>query len=263
LTVEVKSLLSKMQPTAIREFEERKKTRGKEILSLKGELKYYVEPTMFSDAVPIMPQRAVKEIREFLDKDAILLADCGNNMTWIERYYQTLTPRGVLTDGALSAMGFTVAASIGVKLAQPSRQVVDVCGNASFTMLCKEVNTAAAYRVPVIWCIFNDRNLGMVIQGQKFGYGTWEPERFIATQSYVMDFVKFAEACHAYGQMIDRPSEIKDALKSAFDSGKPSIIDIKIDPDVVPLGTIKRFETVASKYPDLAQRNIPKARFPL
>jgi acetolactate synthase-1/2/3 large subunit len=262
LLVEVKALMSRLPPSTMKEFEERKKARQKEILALKGELKYYSESQSFSDAIPMKPQRAAKEIREFLSKDAIVLADCGNNLAWVERYYQTLVPKGFIADGGHTAMGFSIAASIGAKLAAPDRQVVDTCGNACFTMLSKEVNTATAYNIPVVWCILNDMNLGMIIQGQKFGYGMWEPERYIATQSYVMDFMKFAEACHAYGQKVEKPTEVKDALKNAFDSGKPSIIDIRIDPDEVPAGALKRFEGLVKKHPELGQKKLPTSAFP-
>lgn len=258
----VKATLSRLPPAELKELEERKKTRQKEILALKGELKYYAEPVSFSDKVPTKPQRAVRELREFLDKNAIVMADCGNNLAWVEKYYQALMPKGFIADGGHTAMGFSVAASIGVKLGAPERQVVDVVGNASFTMLSKEVNTATAYNIPVVWCILNDMNLGMIIQGQKFGYGMWEPERYIVTQSYVMDFIKFAEACHVYGQLVERPTEIKDALKLAFDSGKPSIIDIRIDPDEVPPGALTRFESLVKKHPELKEKKMPTSAFP-
>jgi thiamine pyrophosphate-dependent acetolactate synthase large subunit-like protein len=90
----------------------------------------------------------------------------------------------------------------------------------------------------------------------------WEPERYIVTQSYVMDFVKFAQACHAFGQTVERASEIKDALKSAFDSGKPSILDIRIDPDEVPAGALKRFEPTVKQHPELKEKRIPPPKFP-
>jgi len=253
----VKATIARLTPAELKELEERKKSRLKEILALKEELKYYEEPASYSDAVPTKPQRAVRELRKFLDKNAIVMADCGNNLAWVEKYYQALMPRGFIADGGHTAMGFSVAASIGVKLGAPDRQVVDVVGNASFTMLCKEVNTATAYNIPVVWFILNDMNLGMIIQGQKFGYGMWEPERYIVTQSYVMDFVKFAEACHAYGQVVERPTEIKDALKSAFDSGKPSILDVRVDPDEVPPGALKRFEPLVKKHPELQGKKLP------
>jgi len=258
----VKAAIARLTPPELKELEERKKSRQKEILALKGELKYYEEPVSYSDAVPTKPQRAVRELRKFLEKNAIVMADCGNNLAWVEKYYQALLPRGFIADGGHTAMGFSVAASIGVKLGAPDRQVVDVVGNASFTMLSKEVNTATAYNIPVVWFILNDNNLGMIIQGQKFGYGMWEPERYIVTQSYVMDFVKFAEACHAYGQVVERPTEIKDALKSAFESGRPSILDVRIDPDEVPPGALKRFEPLVKKHPELQEKKLPSTMFP-
>ena len=259
---QVNALLMRLPPAELKELEERKRTRQKEILSLKGELEYYVEPVSFSDAVPTKPQRAVRELRKFLANNAIVLADCGNNLAWVEKYYQALIPKGFIADGGHTAMGFSVAASIGVKLGAPDRQVVDVVGNASFTMLSKEVNTASQYNIPVVWFILNDGNLGMIIQGQKYGYGMWEPERYIVTQSYVMDFVKFAEACHAHGQVVERPGEIKDALKTAFESGKPSILDVRIDPDEVPPGALKRFEPIVKKYPELREKRMPSSAFP-
>jgi thiamine pyrophosphate-dependent acetolactate synthase large subunit-like protein len=75
--------------------------------------------------------------------------------------------------------------------------------------------------------------------------------------------VKFAEACHAYGQLVERPTEIKEALKNAFESGRPSIIDIRIDPDEVPAGALKRFETLVKKHPELGEKRIPTTTFPM
>jgi len=262
MIVEVKATLSKMSKEQLRDLRDRIEERMREILKLKGEMKFYVEPEMFSDAIPIKPQRAVKEIREFLSKDATVLADCGNNLAWVERYFQTYLPKGFMADGGHTAMGFSVAAVIGAKLGAPNRQVVDVCGNGSFEMLCKEVLTASAYKIPAVWCILNDRNLGMIKQGQKFGYGIWEPERYIATDAFDLDFEKFAEACHVYGESVERPTEIKEALKNAFDSGKPSIINIKIDPDEFPPGSYKRYEPMVKKRPDLLTKKMPVPTWP-
>jgi len=62
--------------------------------------------------------------------------------------------------------------------------------------------------------------------------------------------------------LVERPTEIKEALKNAFDSCKPSIIDIRIDPDEVPAGAIKRFETLVKKHPELDHKRIPTPMFP-
>ena len=74
--------------------------------------------------------------------------------------------------------------------------------------------------------------------------------------------MKFAEACHAYGQLVERPTEIKEALKNAFDSSRPSTIDPRIDPDEVPAGALERFETLVKKHPELGEKRIPTTTFP-
>lgn len=73
----------------------------------------------------------------------------------------------------------------------------------------------------MVWFILNDMSLGMIIQRQEFACGIWEPERYIVTQSYVMGFIKFAEAFHAYAQLFERATEIKDALKNVFTQADP------------------------------------------
>jgi len=259
----VRIRLSKMKKEELEDLEVLKQERTKEILQLKGELKYYSEPEMFSDAVPIKPQRACKEIRESADRNAIFFCDCGNNLAWAERYIQAYgPPRTFLVDGGHTAMGFSLAASIGAKLGAPNKQVIDIIGNGSFQMLCKEVITAASYNIPVIWCILDDQNLGRIKHGQKFGYKKWDPERYIATSSYDLDFEKFAEACRVFGRKVERPGEIKDALNDAKASGKPAIIDIRIDPDEVPPVYLQENEPVIQKYSYLLKKKMPVPTWP-
>jgi thiamine pyrophosphate-dependent acetolactate synthase large subunit-like protein len=89
----------------------------------------------------------------------------------------------------------------------------------------------------------------------------WGP-RSISHVGLFKEFVKFAEACHAYGQLVERPTEIKEVLKNAFNSGRPSIIDVRIDPDEVPAGALERFETLVKKHPELGEKRIPTTTFP-
>lgn len=262
----VKTLISKMDPSRRRELEDLRKERAHEILKIKGETKYYQEPQMLSDATPIKPQRALKELRDFLDKDAILLCDAGNNLTWTERYVQSYLPKTFFVDGGHTSMGASLALAIGAKMGAPNKQVVDVIGNAAFHMLCKEVVTASTYNIPVVWFILNDRMLGAIAHYVgKFGYGElWPIERYASTgpELYDMNFVKFAEACHVHGQRVEKPGEIRDALRNAFESGKPALIDVDIDPDEIHPGTLMRFRSVTDKHPDLLTKKMPRIKYP-
>jgi acetolactate synthase-1/2/3 large subunit len=261
----VASLIDRMEPSKRNELEDLKRERVHEVLKLKDELRYYEEPEMSSDATPIKPQRALKELRSFLKKDAIVLTDAGNNLTWSERYVQSYLPKTFIVDGGHTSMGASLALAIGAKLGAPDRQVVDVIGNAGFHMLCKEVVTASTYTIPVVWFILNDRMLGAIAHhAGKLGYGLWPPGRYASTgpELYDMDFVKFAEACHVYGERVERPGEMADALKNAFDSGKPAIIDVNIDPEEVHPSTVERFPSALAKYPDALTTKMPIVKYP-
>jgi len=261
LIARVKSILSEKNPSEAAAFELEKKDRLVKIVRTKGEQNYFSELECSSDAVPIKPQRALKEIREFLDRDAIILADSGNNFVWSERYMKAYLPRTYMVDG-LTHMGWSVNAAIGAKLGAPTRQVLDICGNGSFQMSCKEVITAATYEIPVVWCIFNDGCFGVIKQAQKYGWGMYPPERYIGVDLYDMDFVRFAEACHVLGRRVERPSEIKGALKEAFSSGKPSVIEILTDPEEMPPGSFVRYKPVVERYPELRSKRMPHATLP-
>jgi len=191
------------------------------------ELGYYNHPLMYSDAKPMPASRALKELRECLPRDAIVFADCGNNLAWAVGYFPVYTPKGFLADGAHTAMGFSVAAAIGAKLGAPDRQVVDIAGDASFMMSSKELGTARYYNAPVMYFILNDGLLGMIRHTQRFLYD----ERYIATVSIDTnpDFCKFAEAFGCYGERVEDPAEIKYAIKRAKDAGVPSVIDVLTD----------------------------------
>lgn len=263
LLEQIKNTLRNLGESKLAELKNVKTERVKEILKLKDELKYYREDQMFSDAVPIKPQRVLKELRDFLKNDAIVLTDAGNNLMWTETYFQHKMPGIFIVDGNHTAMGNSLAVAIGAKLAAPDRQVVDVIGNGGFHMLCKEVVTASTYTIPAVWLILDDQMLGALAHyAGKLGWGIWEPERYASTDLYDMDFVKFAEACHVFGTRVERPGEIKDALKAAFDSGKPAIIDVIIDREEMHRGLLKRFAGINEKYPGLLERKIPREEFP-
>jgi acetolactate synthase-1/2/3 large subunit len=258
----IKKTMSKWKPDRLKELHDLKERRMRQVQRLKDETMYYAEAEICSHAIPMKPQRALKELRDFLNRDAIILTDSGNNLGWSETYFQTYLPKTFIVDG-YTHMGNSVATAIGVKLGAPNRQVVDIVGNAGFHMLCHEVVTATSYSIPVVWFVLDDGILGMIAHAPcKFGFGLWEPERYASIDLYDMDFVKFAEACHAYGQRVERPGEIKDALKNASDSGKPSIIDVVIDRDEIHKGTVGRFKEVIEKYPGLTERKIPKLKWP-
>jgi len=263
LLEEIEADLRKMEPRKTKEMEEHKKQRIQAIAKLKSETQYYAEPESLSNALPMLPQRALKELRDFLKKDAVVLTDCGNNLIWTERYFQSYLPKTFVVDGGHTSMGASLALAIGAKLGAPDRQVVSCIGNAAFHMLGHEVVTASTYTIPAVWFILDDGMLGAITHYCcKFGTGIWEPERYASVDLYDWDFVKFAEASHCYGERVEKPEDIKSALKNAFESGKPAIIDVAIDINEIPKGQQYNWQAVIEKHPHLRTARIPRETFP-
>ena len=198
------------------------------------ELKHQWEQTkadQISDALPMTTTRFLKDLREFLDRDAIVLGAAGHAQAQLFQEFPVYGPRTHLSTGAFSTMGFCVPATIGAKLAFPEKQVVGIMGDGDFLMTCQEVSTATQYNVPVVYCLLNNFGWLSIRDLQIHFYGG---DRTIATEfkndasdkPHNPDFVKMAESMGAYAERVEDPAEIQPALKRAFECGQPAVLEI-------------------------------------
>lgn len=208
-----------------------KKQRDMEFLAKeKQQRQYYSDPVMDSDSVPIKPQRMMKSLRNALPDDTIVFGDIGNNLAWVEAFYQSNKPNTYFITSSLASMGYGVAAAVGGQVAALDRTVACICGDGGFQMQGMEVVTAVNYDLPVKWFIMNNSSLGMIkdtqnvlFQGRKFNTDFINP-----------DYVKLAEAMGAVGLRVEKPDEIEAVTKQALENGRPTIVDIVIDADEAP-----------------------------
>jgi acetolactate synthase-1/2/3 large subunit len=197
-----------------------------------------LSPRMDYDEVPIKPQRAIKEMMDVLSEDAIVVTEVGQCEMWAAHFFKVRKPRHFISSGGLGTMGFGFPASIGVKVARPECDVVDIAGDGSFLMNSQELATAVDNEINVVVCILNNRHLGMVKQWQDLFF---EKRRSAVYLGETPNFVKLAEAYGAWGDKVTRPSEIAPKLREALKCGKPAVLDIVIDQDeqclpMVPAG---------------------------
>lgn len=187
------------------------------------------------ETVPIAPQRIMSEINKILDKDTIITTDVGQNQMWAMHHLKIQRPRQLITSGGFGTMGFGLPSAIGAKVACPDKKVMTITGDGGLLMVIQELATAVAEDIPVVICLMNNGWLGMVKQWQHL---FWE-DRYSGTHLRPSnpDFVRLAEAFGARGLCVERPSEIADAFKVAFESDRPFLIDIRIDSeeDVLPM----------------------------
>lgn len=187
-------------------------------------------PRISFEDVPLKPQQVIKEIRDSIDYESIVTTDVGQNQMWMAHYFTSKIPRTFLSSGGLGTMGFGFPAAIGAKVALPESDVVAVCGDGGFLMVCQDLATVKEYDIPVVVCVLDNRYLGMVAQWQKLFYD----ERMSHTHlGEVPDFVKLAESFGVQGERVERPGEMEETLKKALKSGEPTLIDVIIDPDEI------------------------------
>lgn len=194
-----------------------------------------------SDAVPIRPERAVADLRKVVPADGIVLCDVGIHHNWLVAEYEAWKSRTFLQTWGFASMGFAVAGSIGAKLAAPDKPVVSLCGDGAFMMNASAVLTAVEYQIPVVWVVWN--NFGYCsIRDQQRGYFGKDREIAVSfTDSkgklFSADYAMMARSMGAAGQTVEKPADLAPQLEAAIRSGKPTVLDVRIDREVRPLAT--------------------------
>jgi acetolactate synthase-1/2/3 large subunit len=234
IAADVKSFMVKLAKAA-------KEARDEEPakLDLTVERQKHARKTDFED-IPIKPQRALQELREFLDRDAFVSHDCGISQIWSCQLFETYVPRSYLITGGAGTMGWGLGAAMAAKLAFPKRQSVNVVGDGSLGMSLQDLATAAKFDIPVIVFVLNNALLGLIRQQQNWFYD----ERRISTDLVYrnelcdnelrgIDFVKTAEGMGVRGELVTHYNDIKPALQRAVESGKPYLIEVVVAPDAI------------------------------
>ena len=187
-------------------------------------------PRLSFNEVPLKPQQVIKELSEAVTDDTIVTTDVGQNQMWMAHYFDVKNPRKFISSGGLGTMGFGFPAAIGAKIAMPDNDVVAVCGDGGFLMVCQDLATIKEYDIPVVIVVLDNRHLGMVAQWQKLFYD----ERMSHTHlGESPDFIKLAESFGIKAERIEKPGEMKEAVERAIKSGEPYLLDVIIDPDEI------------------------------
>jgi acetolactate synthase I/II/III large subunit len=195
-----------------------------------------------SDAVPIRPERVISELRTALPENGIVVADVGVHHNWLVSEFEAYQSRTLLQSFGFASMGFGVAGALGAKLAAPDRPVVSVCGDGGFLMLPSPVATAVEYDIPVVWLVWNNYGYSS-IRDQQLGY--FGSQREIATSflkaktgDFIStDYAALARSMGAEGVTVERPQDLGEQLRHALQSGRPTVLDVRVDREIRPTAT--------------------------
>ena len=178
---------------------------------------------------PMMITCLLREIRSFLDRDAIVVSSSGNTQAQILQEFAFSLPRTNITTAGFSTMGWSFCAAIGAKLACPDKQVVAILGDGDYMMTMAELATAVQHDVPVVAVVANNvgwhsiRDLQLAAFGDDRDINVEFLDR--SGQAYTPNFADVAKAFGAHGERITQSGQVKGALERAFASGKPAIVE--------------------------------------
>ena len=179
---------------------------------------------------PMKPQRVYAELRKVMPRDAIIALDAGLAPNFGQDRLNFYEPRSLMTSLDLGGLGFSFPAALGAQFAAPGRPVVNFNGDGGFLFNAQEFATAVEYQLPVVSVVMNNGSWGSEKAYQRFAFN----ERYVGADTTNPRFDKFAELFGGAGFYVERPEEVGEALQQALQAGKPSIIEIPIDPDELP-----------------------------
>jgi thiamine pyrophosphate-dependent acetolactate synthase large subunit-like protein len=171
-----------------------------------------------TDQTPIHPLRLCKEVRDFMDRDAIIVVDGHEILNFARQSIPTNAPGHRVNAGPNGCMGVAVPFGLGAKVAKPNTQVIVLSGDGSFGMNGMEIDTMIRHNIPAIIVISNNggwAGAGVMTAGRDLGYSRYD---------------KMAEVFGAYGEYVERAQDIRPALERAAKSGKPAVVNVVTDP---------------------------------
>ena len=190
-------------------------------------------------ANPVNPQRVFTELSPMLPVTAILTSDSGSCANWYARDIQM--KRGMMSSlsGGLASMGAAVPYAIAAKFAYPERPVIALVGDGAMQMNnMAELITVAKYwrqwRNPAfVVCVLNNEDLNQVTWEQRVMEGN--PKAEITQNLPDVPYHKFAQMIGLGGVFVDDPEQLAGAWRSALAADRPTVLEVKTDPEVPPL----------------------------
>jgi acetolactate synthase-1/2/3 large subunit len=187
-----------------------------------------------SDAVPIPPQRAIAELRAALPDDVVICADAGENRLLMCRYFQSRTGGSYIQPAGAGGMGYAIPAALGVKVAEPDRAVVAVCGDGGFSMALPALLSAVEENLPIVVVVFNNGILGWVKHSQRS-----RGEQEFKSTLLGFDYAGIGGAIGLKSAHVEKPDDIRPAVEAALAARVPAlvVVDVSTEQTFVDLRT--------------------------
>ena len=187
---------------------------------------------IYSDMVPVTPQRWRSDLQEVLPGDAVVFSDIGSHMLFNIHYLCIRQGQKFILNSGFGSMGHGTASPVGASLADPQRPVFAIVGDGCFTMNGMELITAAQYDVPVVWIVENNNMHGITWHGSKQA-GKRLPMDSVRYRKN-LDIAGIASAMGLLSFVVEKPGEMQRVVPEALAAPGPSLIEVRINGEIPP-----------------------------
>jgi acetolactate synthase I/II/III large subunit len=177
---------------------------------------------------PLHPVRVYGELMRILDRNAVVVGDGGDFVSFAGRLIDSFEPGGWLDPGPLGCLGCGFGYALAAKLARPDRQVVLLLGDGAFGFSGMELDTLARHGVAVVAVVGNNGIWALEKHPMEAIYGY----SVAADLRPATRYDQVAEALGCHGELVSEPTELRPALERAFESGGPALVNVLMDPTV-------------------------------
>ncbi len=181
------------------------------------------------DRSPLHPMRLYAELGEVLDRNAIVIGDGGDFVSYAGRVIDSYEPGCWLDPGPFGCLGCGPGYALAAKLAHPDRQVVLLLGDGAFGFSGMEFDTLARHGVDVVGVVGNNGIWALEKHPMEFLYGYSVAAELRPETRYD----RVVQALGGHGELVRAPDELRPALLRALEAGRPALVNVLTDPDVV------------------------------
>jgi acetolactate synthase-1/2/3 large subunit len=180
------------------------------------------------DRAPLHPMRVYGELAQVLDRDAIVVGDGGDFVSYAGRVVDSYMPGCWLDPGPFGCLGSGPGYALAAKLAHPERQVVLLLGDGAFGFSGMEFDTLARHGVGVVGVMGNNGIWGLEKHPMEFVYGY----SVAADLRPATRYDEVVRALGAHGELVRTPAELRPALERALAAGGPALVNVLTDPSI-------------------------------
>jgi acetolactate synthase I/II/III large subunit len=178
----------------------------------------------------ILPQMVIEMLYELTRGEAYITTGVGQHQMWAGQWYKYKYPRQLITSAGLGAMGFGYPAALGIKVALPDKEVIDIDGDGSFLMNIQELATAHVEKIAAKAIILNNQHLGMVVQWEDNFYAGNRGHTYLGDPDHRAEiYPDYVKVCTSFGVPCERvmfKKDLRAALQKMLDAKTPYVLDV-------------------------------------